>query len=188
MRFLAPELVSALNASTTTPLRPRYFLELEFQMDTARFWSGLGVISFQGVPWYGFGGYGSVSAIGQKGDGAASAIQFSLNGLPSSSEIWNILTLAEQYCRQGGPAKFYVGFIDSTGAVIGQPVGLSCTLVDVPLIKDNPNSCSITISTEDPLIRQQVGQGLRYTHEDQLHDFPGDLGLEYIAQLQDRAL
>lgn len=188
MRYLAPELVSALNGSAETGLRVRFLLELEFAVDTARFHSGLGTIMFQGVPWYGFGGFGGVSMIGQKGDGAASAIQFSLAGLPSVGEVWNLLTMAEQYCRQGGPAKFYVAFIDDAGAIIGEPAGLSCTLVDVPIIKDDPGSCTITISTEDPLIRQQVGEGLRNTHEDQLHEFPGDLGMEYVAQLQDRTL
>lgn len=185
MRYLAPEVVSALNAGT---LNPRFLLELEFQIDTVRLHSGFGVIQFQGTSWYGMGGFGGVSSIGQKGDGAATSIIFTLAGIPLTGDLWNFLTLAEKYCRQGGPAKFYIALINSSGAIIGQPIGLSCTLMDVPVIEDNAGTATITISTEDPLIRQQVGLGLRYTHEDQLHDFSGDLGLEYMAELQDRTL
>lgn len=185
MRYLAPEVVSALNAGT---LNLRFLLELEFQIDTVRVHSGLGVIQFQGTSWYGVGGYGGISNIDQKGDGAATNIVFTLAAIPLTGDLWNFLTLAEKYCRQGGPAKLYLALISSAGAIIGQPIGLSCTLMDVPLISDEGGTASITISTEDPLIRQQVGEGLRYTHEDQLHEFPGDLGFEYMAELQDRTL
>jgi hypothetical protein len=188
MRFIAPELLSALNASSSTGLNIRFMVELEFALDTVRVHSGVGALQYQGVTWYGVGGYGGISSISQKGDGAATAITFTLQGIPQTGDLWNFLTMAKDYCRQGGPAKFYIAFLDSSGAIIGNAVCLAATLMDVPVLKDDIGEASIIISTEDPLIRQQVGQGLRNTHEDQLHEYPGDLGLEYMAELQDRTL
>lgn len=185
MRYLAPEVVSALNAGT---LNLRFLLELEFQIDTVRFNSGIGNITFQGAIWYGAGGLGGISNVSQKGDGAANSITYTLAGIVMNTDTRDFLMMAEKYCRQGGTAKLYLALVNSSGAIIGQPVGLACTIMDVPMINDDAGTASITISTEDPLIRQQVGEGLRYTHEDQLHEFPGDMGFEYMAELQDRTI
>ena len=55
-------------------------------------------------------------------------------------------------------------------------------------IKDDADTCTITISYESRLIDLTVARTWRYTHESQQVLFPGDLGFEYVTAIQDREI
>ena len=77
-------------------------------------------------------------------------------------------------------ANLGVGKIDPVQAFSGR--------LDVPEIKDDADTCTITISYESRLIDLTVARTWRYTHESQQVLFPGDLGFEYVTTIQDREI
>lgn len=186
MRYIPPELAKILDRGDD--LNVRWLVEMNFKIEVVHMHSGIGIISFQGTDWYGVGAFGGISAVPQKTDGSAATLSFTLSAIPLEDDLWDFLKLAREYCRQGDEVGLYIACVDDANQIIGEPLPLAATLMDVPTINDEIGTASVTISTESPLIRQQIGEGLRNTHEDQIHEFPGDLAFEGIAELQDRVL
>ena len=82
----------------------------------------------------------------------------------------------------------WLGLLAENGSIIADPVQAFSGRLDVPEIKDDADTCTITISYESRLIDLTVARTWRYTHESQQVLFPGDLGFEYVTAIQDREI
>jgi hypothetical protein len=58
--------------------------------------------------------------------------------------------------------------------------------LDIPSIQEDGDNSIITISYESRLIDLERSREIRYTHEEQTRLFPGDLGFEYVASMQEK--
>jgi len=56
--------------------------------------------------------------------------------------------------------------------------------MDQPEVNVSAQSATITINCENRLIDMNVSVARRYTSDDQNQDFPGDLGMNFVAGLQ----
>jgi hypothetical protein len=164
-------------------LRPVIFFEGEFASGWVRLWSGLGEASWNGETWSGAGALLGLGSINESGEVVAGGTAISLSGVPL-----DLVQMAIEEARQGLPGRIWLGLLAEDGGIIADPVQAFSGRLDVPEIKDDADTCTITISYESRLIDLTVARTWRYTHESQQALYPGDLGFEYVTAIQDREI
>jgi len=178
-RGLPTGLGAALEAST---LHPVILVRLAWPTGTVYAWNGYRDLSWDGHTWTGTGHLGGISAVKESRDGAANGVTLSLSGIPSAN-----ISLALANDSQGQSGKIWFGEINSSGAFTVDPYLLFDGVIDVCPIEDNGETCTISVQLEKELIDTRP-RGRRYTHEDQIIDYPTDRGFEYVAGLADKPL
>lgn len=164
-------------------VRPIVLAELVFDGGTVRLWTGFGTLSWDSKTWTGTGYLGSISTIEETAALEARGIDLNLSGIPSEALS---LVLGEVY--QGRPARIWVGFLSEAGAVLADPLGPFAYLMDNVDIQEGAETSTIVLHAENRLRILDRSSSRRSTHEDQQIDYPGDLGYEYVASLQDKEL
>lgn len=173
-----------LTASVITQLQSAsvevgILFEGEFASGWVRLWSGIGSLSWDGKTWTGTGNLLGISGIDETAEVRASGMTVSLSGVPS-----DLLSAALGDARSGRIGRVYLAFF-SGGSIVADPILQFEGRLDVPAIEDGPETATISISYESELIDLERARERRYTPEDQQIDFPGDLGFDYVASLQD---
>lgn len=179
-RSLSASVVSELQAAT---VRPILLFKGEFSTGTLLAWTGIGDLAWNSLTWTGVGALAGVSVIEESQEVAAKSVSVSLDGIAASN-----VSLALSAARQGKPCEIWIGFLNSSGAVIADPYLAFRGRLDVPVIEDAGETATITITYESRLIDLERPRQRRYTHEDLQLDYAGDLGLEYVALLADQPI
>jgi hypothetical protein len=164
-------------------LRPVLFFEGAFPTALVRFWTGLTAIDWNGETWIGAGNLIGISAVEEGTEVAATGLTVSMAGVPTT-----LVSAVIADAEQGLPGRIWIGFLDPAGGLIIDPVQVFAGRLDVPQIADGAETCVITITYESRLIDLNRPREFRYTHESQQVLYPGDLGLEYVAGLQDKEI
>ena len=201
MRNLTPEMAAEFSAPVVSPV---LMAEMFFDSQTVGMFTGIGTLQWGDKTFNGGGTFIGVSPIEETQETEAKGIVVSLNGI---SPTLISLALAER--SRGRKFIMYLGSVittryvateDDTGRVLtedGDYVLLENNLVDSPYrifsglmdvmeISDNGETANIRLSVENALIVGQRAKVGRYTSEDQKKLFPGDTGLDFINQLQDK--
>lgn len=190
MRHVPPSMSADLDGSI---IRPAWLVELQFSNAYVHIWSGRGVLTWRGREFSNGQSdhmlMGSISNVSESGEMKANGITYSISGIPPTSAAGrDLIKQADLYTSQGGTVRLWFATLTAAYALDGDPWPLAETLIDVPLIRMNPDGVEIALSTETRLSRQQSRQGRRYTHEDQQLDYPGDLGFAFVNEIQDKTL
>ena len=181
---MSRDLTSAFKTQTqAASLEPVLLAFFDFQGGAVRVWSGLGSKVWDGNTYVGLGHLGSVSAIEETADVRANGVAFQVSGVPSALIA---TVLGDNY--QGRPVKLWIAALDATGAIVADPYLIFAGRMDNVEIDEGPETSVIRINAESRLIDLQRTRERRYTHEDQQIDFPGDLGLQYMARAQSAPL
>ena len=169
---------------TTVQLAPVILVSLSFPSAYTRLWTGYGTLTYAGVPYLGIGTFGSISPIEETTDLAARGISMQLSGVPTANIA---LALTEDY--QGRECTVLFGALSPTaGTLISSPVTVFQGRMDVMQISDDGQSADITMTAENRLVDFKRPREVRYTHEEQTALFPGDLGLEFVTAIQEKAI
>jgi hypothetical protein len=182
---MARDLNSAFaNAIIEPVVAPVFFFKAQFDSGSVLAWSGYGDISWGGDTYLGIGDFGGVDKVDETSDVRANGVTLTLSGIPSQ-----LLAIALTEPYQGRPCTLFLGALNLTsGAIIGTPYPLISGRMDVMTIEEGADTGTITLTVENRLIELFRTKERRYTHEDQQIDFPGDLGLEYVAGLQEKPI
>lgn len=132
--------------------------------------------------WLGLANLGSVEAIAEHSGLEMSGVRLTLTGIPS--EMISI-ALGEHY--QGRACVIYLAPLSSDYAVLADPVQVFSGRIDTMEISLG-ETASITMTAESRLTDWERPRVRRYTHEDQLAEHPGDLGLEFVPQMAEKVL
>lgn len=195
---------TTLNALLEDTIYPFFAVELEFDgANVVRLWSGVGTLVYQGVSWVGTGNLLSVDTIEETTDIAAKGAVVSLSGIPS--EIIS-LALSEPY--QGRPCNIYFGLF-SYGFVLKEDASyilfedgskvilenretnltqIFSGYMDQMDIAESVEDSVISVKVENRLIDLERVRPVRYTSAYQKSKYPGDLGFDFIEDLQDKQL
>lgn len=176
-RGLSGAMLSAVAAGTVYPILFGYF---NFTGGVVRVCTHDKDVSWDGYTWTGLGSMVGVEAVAESKDVKANGIVFSLNGIPSSL-ITEILTNRSR----GRECSLWFGAFVS-GALVADPHKIFSGRMDQPVIEDTGETCNVSISAEGRLVDLQRSRERRFTHEDQQVEYAGDLGLQYVAGLQNR--
>lgn len=162
-------------------LAPFLAVELNFDSGILRLWNGYSDITIDGASYTGSGNLLQISEIEENGEVAARGVSITLTGL--STEIISI-ALQENY--QNRTAKVFIGAIKSDGTI--QSYQVFGGRLDVLGIEESGETASVSVTAENRLIDLERPRIRRYTSEDQKSLYPGDLGLDYVNDLQDKTL
>jgi len=176
MRSLSAGVIAQLQSGAIVPAT---FVEIDFTSGPAYMWSGITPITWNGHTWVGVGNLGKVSTITEVGEVAATNLTLSLSGIPSG-----LITQALNECRVNSAAKVWLGFLDSTGAVIVDPAQSFGGRLDVPSIDEGGATSTISITVESCMVDLQRARGTRYTQDDQQLVSAGDLGFQFVPAVQ----
>ena len=200
-RSLDPTTIENINKNVVHPFNA---IELKFDGDNVlRLWTGLGTLTLaDGTEWVGAGTLLSISDIEETAEMAVKGATVSLSGIPS--EVIS-LALSEPY--QGRVCNIYFGTFTQEGALLKQSGDYillqdgSQILVDIGEkgfneifsgymdqmnIAEDAETASIELSVENKLIDLERARVARFTSGYQKSIYPGDLGLDFVEDLQDR--
>lgn len=178
----------SLNASlvteiTAAQLAPAVFAFLDFQSGAVRVWDGVGSKTWGGNTYTGLGYLGSISPIEETTTVRANGLVLSLSGIPSSLIA---TVLGDNYSRR--EVSLWLGALNQSGTLVADPdLAFSGRMNNVDFDK-GPDTATIRIYAESRFVDLKRSRERRYTHEHQQIDFPGDLGLEYMARAQSTPL
>ena len=161
-------------------VRPALLVELQFVSGPVRAWSGVGPLSWNGVTWAGVGLLGRVSTVEETLELKAAGASFQLSGIPPE-----LLAPVVAEPIQSRAALLYLAFFDPDWQVVPEPVLLFRGRMDTVEIADGGAIATITLYAESRLRDLERARVRRYTDADQQAEFPGDLGLSFVASLQE---
>ena len=175
------------NAVISQVVRPLLACELEFSTGTLRFWNGYGDITMTAGGssniFTGLGDLMNVSAISESDQVEAVGASLSLTGIKSSLIS---AALSANYTNRN--ASIFLGLFDTNKSVIADVYTLFKGKMDIMKIDEGPESATIVLNLENRLIVLDRAKERRYTHEDQQLSFAGDLGFEFVPDLQDKEI
>ena len=175
------------NAIKSSVVRPFLAVELEFSTGTLRFWNGYGDITMtaggSSNTFTGLGDLLGVSPISESDQIEAIGASLSLTGIKSS---FISTALTGNYTNRN--ASIFFGVFDTSKNVIADVYTLFKGKMDIMKIDEGSESATITLNLENRLIVLDRPLNRRFTHEDQQERFSGDLGLEFVPDLQDKEI
>lgn len=183
-RSIIADQLAALRADSFTAIS---MVRLDFESGVLRVHSGVGTITWDGESYLGVGALGQIEAIEETTDAVAQDITLTLSGIPSE---YISLALGEHY--QGRDARIYLAALDSQHRLILDEEGDGPYLVfrgrmDTMPIHDGDTG-TVQVICRNRLADWDRPRERRYTHEDQQIDYPGDLGLQFVAQMVDKEI
>lgn len=177
MRALTAAMQAAISAKQ---IHPAIFVQLTFTNETIYLWSGVGAKSWNGQTWQGVGTLGKIEPISESADIVATGLKLTLSSIPQEY-LTDVLSYVNQTC----PVVIWLALLDANGMVISSPYESWGGYMDAPVLYEGVDAATVIINVESELLDLQRQQERRYTHEDQQIDFPGDLGFEYVASIQE---
>ena len=202
-RSLDPTTLANINKNVVHPFNA---IELNFDGDNViRLWTGVGTLTLgDGTEWAGAGTLLSISDIEETAEMAVKGATISLSGIPS--EVIS-LALSEPY--QGRVCNIYFGTFTEEGALLKQSGDYillqdgSQILVDLGdkgfneifsgymdqmNIGESAETSTISVTVENRLVDLERARVARYTSGYQKSIYAGDLGLDFIEDLQDQQI
>lgn len=182
MARLTADMISALTAAT---VRAEFLVELDYPSGADRFWSGLMDIVWNGDTWDAIGRPERIENIEETTELRATNTQIVISGIPSAY-VSN--ALSENYRNRTG--KIYLCCVKSSDPtqVVADPIEIFSGYMDQQTISDDGQTATITIDLESKMIDFTRPRRKLWTHEDQQIANPGDLGLQYVAELQNKEI
>jgi len=174
---------SMVTEVTTAQLAPVLLASLSFSTPVY-LWSGYGNLVYNSTTYLGLGTLGTISPLEETTDLAARGLTLRLSGVPTANVA---LALTENY--QGRECSIMFGALSPTaGTLIASPVTVFAGRMDVMQITDDGNTAEITMTAESKLMDFKRPREIRYTDEEQQQLFPGDVGLEFVNDIQEKAI
>jgi hypothetical protein len=175
-----------LNALDDAEVSPFYAVELFFDTDTVRVWTGYGDITVTVANSQTYSGVGdllSISDVEESQDISAKGINLTLSGIPSS-----LLTHALNTPYQGRLCNVHFGFIDWSSPANQNGMLVFTGYMDTMIIDEGAETSTIVTSVESRLIDLERPRNRRYTTQNQKQRHSGDLAFDFVESLQNQRL
>lgn len=167
------------NALNDAVVHPFFAIELIFDSGPLRLWTGVGEATIDGNTYTGTGNLLSVSSIEETTELAVRGATITLSGIPSE-----VISLALQTAYQGRVCNIYFGMVD--GNSYSNLTQIFSGYMDEMNISEDAETSSIELKVENKLIDLERSRTRRYTSAYQKSVYPGDLGFDFVEDLQDK--
>jgi len=164
-------------------VRPLILVEAEFDTNPLYLWNGIGTFTYSSTDYIGAGNLLSISAISENVELRASGITVQLSGISDP-----LLAKAKTEDYQGRELVVKLGGFDSSDNVIADPIIMFSGFMDTMTITEGGETATIAVTVENRLIEFEKTRVRRYTDNDQRIEHPNDDGLEYVSQIQEKAI
>lgn len=166
-----------LNALDDSVVEPFFAIDIDFDTAPVYIWNGYGNLTIGSKTYLGAGELLSLSEVQETTEMEARGASISMTGIPSQ---YISAALSQPY--HGRACRIYFGIVGSPGTYVEV---FSGELDQMNILESN-DSATIQITAENVLIRLERPVVRRFTDQDQKLRYPGDLGLEFVASLQDK--
>jgi len=174
-RDLTPTTLAAIDDDVVYPF---FAVELMFDSEVLRMWTGQGTFNDGVNDWVGAGNLLAISDIEETAEMSVRGATLTLSGVPSE-----ILSLALSEPYQGRVCNIYFGI--SGENIFNQ---LFSGYMDQMNIEDGPETSTIELKVENRLIDLERARVARFTSAYQKSVYSGDKGLEFLEDMQDKPL
>ena len=178
-RDLTPDVSAAVQDGYVPAL---LLVELDFPSGALRANNSAVSVDWGGHNWLGLGQVGSVDVIPEHSDLQMTGVSLTLTGIPSEMTS---RVLGEHY--QGRSCKLWFAPLDADYRPLADPVLVFSGRMDTPDIQLG-ETASVSLTAESRITDWERPRIRRYTNEDQLAEYPGDRGLEFVAQMVEKTL
>ena len=175
---------------SSNSVRPFFAFKIGYSTDQLRIWTGYHTITIDSEDYIGGGNLIQLDSVNESADLKATGIAIGLTGLDSS-----ILSSAISQVANGVPAELYFGVLTTTGSgasanttVVDTPYLLFEGFLDEISIADTGATSDISFTIENKMVVLEKPVDRRYTDQDQKNLFANDKGLEFVADIQLKAI
>jgi len=201
-RDLTPSTIENISQDVVYPF---FATELRFDgNNVVRMWTGQGTLTLSdGTEWIGLGQLLNISSIEETSEMAVKGATLTLSGVPQS-----LLSLALTEPYQGRVCNIYFGtFVqgsilqESSSYILlqdGSRINLEeeqtnfnelfSGYMDQMNIEESADTCTISLAVENKLVDLERVRTARFTSGYQKSIYAGDLGLDFIEDLQDKTI
>lgn len=158
-------------------------VELEFVSGTLRVCNAGYSFTWGGHKWVGLGELGKISGISEGQELQMYGCTLELSGIPLEY-IAESLNPADY---QGQPATIWLAPLDDEYQILADPVITFQGRMDTMAVQLG-ETATIQLSVESKLVDWERPRVRRYNHEDQIAEYPDDMGLEFIPQMVEKEL
>lgn len=177
MRDITGNIETAIESEV---LRPVYLVALEFGTSTiVNLNDRARDITWDSRTWLGNGWLRPIRSIQETPEIKATGCEVTLTG-----EISQLVAAALNDVRLSNKGTVYLGFLNSSDALIADPYLLFKGNLDVPTISTSGREVELTLSFESELRGLFRQKEFRYTDQAQQGFFPGDKGFQYVALIE----
>jgi len=169
------------NALDDAVIEPFFAVELQFDTQTLRAWTGTGDATIDGNTYTGTGTLLGISSVEETSEIAVRGATLTLTGVPSE-----VISLALQEPYQGRVAKIYFGVV--SGATYSNLTEIFSGYMDEMNIDEGAEFSTIELKVENKLIDLERARVRRFNSGYQRSVYPGDRGLDFVESLQDKAI
>ncbi len=157
-------------------------VELDFPSGMVYAHSGVGDVVFNGNTFKGVGQLGKISELQETTELQTYGFSLELSGIDSA-----LVAIALNDDIQGRAASIYLAFLDNDHKIIGDPVGPWAGRMDT-LSGDIGKTATLKLDIESRMADWERPRMRRYTDADQQKEYPGDKGLEFVSQMQEKEI
>lgn len=176
------DLTTALtNALDDTVIQPFFAVQFDFDSGPIRVWTGVGEATIDGDTYTGTGNLLNISSIEETAEMAVRGATLTMTGIPSE-----LLSLALQEPYQGRTCTIYFGVVD--GSTYSGLTQLFTGYMDEMNIEEGADFATIEMRVENKLIDLERARVRRFTSAYQKSKYPGDKGLDFVEDLQDKEI
>lgn len=182
--------------------RPFYTVELLFDGGAERIWTGAGNLVLDGVTYFGTGNLLNISVVEETADLSARGIELTLSGVPTA-----LLSAALNSDYQGRTCTLGFGAFSAGSSILkesgdyllledGSKIQLELIsgsvntvfvgYMDMMNITEGGETSTISLTVENRLVTLERPRVARYTDAYQQSLYPGDVGLEFVEEIQDK--
>jgi len=177
MRNISGSVETAIESEV---LRPVYLVALEFGGSTVLNLNDRGRdITWDSRTWLGNGWLRPIRSVQETPEIKATGCEITLAG-----EISQLLAAALNEVRLSNKGTVYLGFLNSSDALISDPYLLFRGNLDVPTITTSGREVELVLTFESELRGLFRQKEFRYTDQSQQAFFPGDKGFQYVAAIE----
>lgn len=160
-------------------VRPALFAAFDFFNGMTRVWSGFNTIKWRSYDWLPLADMGAVSSIEETMAVKSTGATFQLSGVPA-----NLISTVMNVELQNRNCWLWIAFMNEQWKMIGDASLIFSGFMDTISIQDGGETALITMNAENRLRDLDRPRERRWTTEDQVVTYPGDLGFTYVPMLQ----
>jgi hypothetical protein len=170
-----------LNALSDDVVEPFFAVELLFDTAPIRMWTGLGEATIDGNTYIGTGNLLNISSVEETSEIAVRGATITLSGMNSE-----VISLALQSAYQGRVCNLYFGVV--SGTTYSGLTQIFSGYMDEMNIDEGAEFGTIELKVENKLIDLERARVRRFSSGYQKTKYPGDKGLDFVEDLQDKEI
>jgi hypothetical protein len=161
--------------ATARENRPIILFQADLDGSSLRLWNGVANLSWDGAEWLGNGWLQGVEGASETPEVEATTMRVIISGVPAA-----FVSLVLNSQKRGAEGRLYIGFLDSSDAVVNSPYLWWLGRYSHSEFDDSGAEISASLHYTSPLVDMDRPNENRWNNVSQRRFYPGDRGFRYI--------